>query len=61
MAKTELKVSLDDDKTVGGIVRKVVKALRHAGKGKLAESFQRDVFSNDKGLMAAVQEYVVIV
>jgi hypothetical protein len=61
MAKTDLKVSLDDDKTVSGIVSKVVKALRHADKPKLAESFQRDVFSNGVGLMAAVQEYVVIV
>jgi len=61
MAKTELKVSLDDDKTVGGIVRKVVKALRVADKPKLAEAFQLDVFSGGKGLMAAVNEYVVIV
>jgi len=61
MPKTELQVSLEDDKTVGGIVKKVVKALRHANKPTLAESFQRDVFSNGKLLMDAVQEYVIIV
>jgi hypothetical protein len=61
MAKTDITVTLEDDKTVRGIVTKVVKALRHANKPKLAETFQREAFSGGKGLMETVKEYVVLV
>ena len=59
MAITGVKVCLDGQ--TENVIIVVRKALRRAGKDKIAEQFQRAVVSGDKPMMTVVKQYVEIV
>ena len=59
-AKTNVKVTFDDDKSVKNVIQKTVRALRRAKKDSEACLFQREVCSSRRPLMEIVAEYVTI-
>jgi hypothetical protein len=60
--KTNVKISVDEDDSLIDVMKKVIKALRHAGKDKVSSDFQRAVCSGggDTDFMKVVNEYVIV-
>lgn len=61
MAKTNVKVTLDDDEIARNIIIKTVKALRFAKKDREADDFQQDVILGIRPLREIAEEYVVFI
>lgn len=60
MAKTDIKVVLDEDNSIKEVITTVVNALKNARRNSLAEKFQRDIVSCAKPMMDTVRDYVVL-
>lgn len=61
MAKTNVKVMLDENDSIRYTITQTVKALRWAGKDKEACEFQRDVVSGRKSVRQVVKDYVILI
>lgn len=58
--KTNVKISVDVDDSFIDVMKKVIKALRFAGKEKMSCEFQKTVCSGSRDFMDVVKEYVTI-
>lgn len=60
MAKTDIRIVLRKDEPVTMLLALTTKALRGAGKDKLAEEFQQEACSGSKLFLTVVKEYVIL-
>ena len=58
--KTDVKISVDENDSLIDVMKKVIKALRYAGKEKISCEFQRTACSSGRDFMEVVKEYVAI-
>ena len=58
--KTNVEISVDENDSLIDVMKKVIKALRFAGKEKMSCEFQKTVCSGSRDFMEVVKEYVII-
>jgi len=58
--KTDVKISVDDNDSLIDVIKKVIKALKRAGKDKQSREFQRAACNGERDFMDVVREFVTI-